>query len=330
MQRRVSLVFSEQSMPVKKQSSSSNLQSLSIQQQEPSSVPIEHAESVFATNKPSCPMLKKDFHSSHINDLRQKLLSTPRRLKNSFDDIDLLHEPERRGSIPMIGSLIYYKRKNEECDSNYTTNPPNKNEHDSNSQNMALTKPLNQELKVFRHFSTPEVIKDHIPLRPRFNFLHHTNISEKTPKCAINDESDASPIYQSDIDDDEFSLINSKIHSQIKKNTQKFNKFIREQKEKTKFGRHHFHIPGIDPEVNDDSHESLNPIASNESSGTTSFSKKSNSSPHLTGNSDYQPTKVESDQFANDALQPTRSPNSRHRRRLTCAMIFTPPKVVEI
>lgn len=325
MQRRVSLVFSDQALPVKKQSSNSNLQSQ----------PLEHSESVFAISNPSCPMFTMDHHSQqhhhHLTDLRHKLLNAPRKIKTSFDDIDLLHETERRGSVPMVGSLIYYKRKNEEVDPNYTTKPPEPAVNESKSSNKALVKSIDQDLKVFRHFSTPEMIKDHIPIYPHLHFHQHTDNSEKPNEGSKKDQHNFLKFDNFCPEQDEFNMINSKIHSQIKKNTQKFNEFVHEQRERSKFGRHHFHIPGIDPESNDDSRESLNSTASNGSSGITSMSKKSNSSPHLNSHSEKKHATPDQNHFLDDSLQEhIHSPNNRHRRRLTCAMIFTPPKVVEI
>lgn len=331
MQKKVSLVFSEHPTLGDKQTPNTNSRNMITPPRgDVRATPMEHATSVYATNNQSnSPFVSGNNHQNHnhIADLRKKLINVPRQLKTSFDDIDLLPGIERRGSIPMVGSLVYYKRKHQDLGPNYTTTSAPHPTGSNGTSESETSKLKNHELKTFRHFSSPEVIKDHLPFGPHFKHHHSQNTHGVDTECAINDDSDSSGSSSCTQDQDEFSMINSKIHSQIKKNTAKFNKFIHDEREKKKFGRHNFHIPGIDPEVSD-SHESLN---SGKSGSSLNLAKTVNLGPNINVTPAESISPSTTQELSGHPLEPqTSPPNSRHRRRFTCAMIFTPPKVVEI
>lgn len=252
----------------------------------------------------------------------------------SFDDIDISnshHNIERRGSIPMIGSLVYFKNTNHNnhtshhrrgesvplpklkfettCDSKESLDhrPSDKNSTVSNNSDSETVLSTDSEgsrsddhynehhYKLFRNFSLPEISL-------------HGNVSPQG---------------------DEFNAINLKIKSHLKRNHEKFNKFLNDEIKKSHFNNIHFHIPGLDPDLSSSDVSSTE--ASHTNSPTGPKANSSSASPissQLQSRSNSMSKLNQSPKYSND-IEPQHG-NSRHRRRLTCAMIFTRPKVVEI
>lgn len=218
----------------------------------------------------------------------------PRRI--SFDDIDLYTLPprlEHKGTIPMVGSLVYYRRK-ASVDKGHdpeSTDVPLPHEAaapagsdsetavtDESSDSDSMSRSSVPNYKLYRHFSSPQISYD-----------------------------------RHDPGDDEFNMINSKIDSQIKMHSNNFNKAVRDEHRRSHYEKVHYPIPGLDPE--------LSPYHSDANSNATSNTQLS-----------QQPSSSTRLNFAATprSQEPQNTRNSRHRRRLTCAMIFTRPKVVEI
>jgi hypothetical protein len=285
----------------------SSLSKTRLQLLRETSPPMEHAYSITCTNdKVKRPSSEEKFQSyinklNAIDDTDDTYIRSAQESEvhkfhphhhRHFSDI----APERtrhrkRGSIPMIGSLVYYKSKSDEAlvsknnsqyDLNHKVIPqtahPEMAISDSETEDAFPVLP-----KGYRHFSSPEMCTSHPP------HLHDA----------------CHPRY---FDDDEFNLINNKINSQMHLNAQIFQKHISEEQQRSHFRNAHYHIPGVDPELSSDPSQNVTPtdISPNQS-------RSGSSSKLLDTNTSSQIPK-----------------NARHRRRLTCAMIFTPPKVVEI
>lgn len=234
----------------------------------------------------------------------------------SLDDLDVAslrpRGGEGSGSVPMIGSLVYYRHKSDSAILNQNTQGDAQGDAQGDEHGAAVPRPA--------------TLTTAPPARP---CISDDGDGADDEEAVLSDaESVASPIpphmrhrkyrhfsypwiYADEAD--EFGMINSKIDSRIRQNDQRLSSYFQNQRKRSHFNNTHYHIPGLDPAPSPDSElsESSAPAALPSKSRPSSTSMRDSVSPNSTGN---------------------RSPhtNSRHRRRLTCAMIFTTPKVVEI
>lgn len=235
----------------------------------------------------------------------------------SLDDLDVAslrpRGEEGGGSVPMIGSLVYYRHKSDSAILNQTTQGSDE-QRDAQSDAQSNSVPL-------------PVVRAAPPERPYIS--NDGGVGSDDEEAVLLDaDSVASPVpphmrckkyrhfsypwlYADEAD--EFGLINSKIDSRIRLNDNKLSSYFQNQIKRSHFNNTHYHIPGLDPSPSPDSEfsESSAPASFPSQSKPNSASMRDSVSATNTGN---------------------RSPhtNNRHRRRLTCAMIFTSPKVVEI
>lgn len=239
----------------------------------------------------------------------------------SLDDLDVAslrpRGEEGSGSVPMIGSLVYYRHKSDSAIFNQTTKGSDEQrDAQSNAQSDAQSDAV---LLPIVRAATPE--------RPHIS--NDGGVGSDNEEAVLLDaDSIASPVpphmhckkyrhfsypWMYADEADEFGMINSKIDSRIRLNDKKLSSYFQNQLKRSHFNNTHYHIPGLDPSPSSDSEfsESSAPAAFPSQSKSNSASMRDSVSPTNTGN---------------------RSPhtNNRHRRRLTCAMIFTSPKVVEI
>lgn len=270
--------------------------------------PMGHVHSMWCcddtTDEPSNG-LKESFYKCQSAE-RSKPRFPPKRV--SFDDLDIgFSGPnlDERGSVPMIGSLVYYRHKSdsdilnktEGLDSSGNVPPPEER------MDAPHVPPLSTTIKDAYSSDNEEALVSDAEdltssLRPLPDMKKYRHFSY--PWISINTS-------------DEFGLINSKINSRIRQNDERLNRHLQNQRRRSHFRNTHYHIPGLDPEPTP---ESSDPSEA-PSPASYQLQNRSNSASLLNS--------------ASSSNIPNYSPNNnRHRRRLTCAMIFTHPKVVEI
>lgn len=265
----------------------------------PSNLPLKHSKSWCILNSNIAPSIPKP---------RQKIISA--------DDLEAATpymKLERKGSVPMIGSLVYYKYKS---DPNTAFN----NKHNKNFTTLGRNSrlPRSESLNDFtKHIDNDDSTLRSVDLTDDAITDEDDSSNSSSNKILSNDkDSDnehhrhfSCPVTLSE--NDEFNLINSKIHSRIKHDAEILRRHLRDERKKVHFTHKNFRIPGID---------STDSLSSPES--TSLHNSHSNSMAQLSAMNNTNNT---------DNTTPPEVPrNRRHRRRLTCAMIFTSPKVVEI
>lgn len=299
-------------------------------------------------------------------------ISSQNQTKEFLDDLELnanVHSSmKKKGSVPMIGSLVYYKSKSAD-DTNFPT------DHENNFNEL-----------IERRVPLPHEKLDSLN---NYSFTKQDNQSDQKQNSPPNTEdnetvllsSDNESIYSSEspLDNlqqlpnlkayrhfsypwvldsnstttnnrDDFGLLDSKIHSKIKQNEEKLRKSLKKEKKQEHFSNTHYHIPGVDPEpspsTSSNVSEAQTPTSIYAQSRSSSTSKLNPTSTKYDRNLSYGST-VASRHREKPYSIPCTAPenpsggheeiadnshnrNNRHRRRLTCAMIFTRPKVVEI
>ena len=226
-----------------------------------------------------------------------------------------------RGSIPMIGSLVYYKPKSLKNNTNSLINdnnsPPfvpenaisdseNDNDNDDEILPLSPTQSIyedlnddNDEHEHDDHDTDKKIIRSRHCSSPEMHHIfisHHHHLKDFNPIIPIEDE---------------FNIINNKISSQIISKTKEFEKNMKLERRKSHLINKLYHIPHLDPE----------PTPSPSPSPSIS-----NINEIINDNQ----INIPEPKSAIECQQSDNKPNGRHRRRLTCAMIFTRPKVVEI
>lgn len=329
MKRRVSLIVTEQksnnttnidnshdNIPIDEKSNSNNFKNNNSHHPEIlcesddnlSSVKMNHNLSIqTGTNEIetclSCHCKPSYYCYLHHHKIKSNESDAQLKNRKSLDDLDLNPlvkiNPIKKGTTPLIGSLIYYKSKQNDNTINNNNNnniplahekiiSPESHENNINNKDKPMSFTTNDEEAIISS-DTDSLLSSSPSDNSSINKIYRHS---SYPWLTANK-------------DDEFNLLNSKITSHITKNNKKLTNSLNKERKKDQFNNLHYHIPGIDPELN-----SLD-------SNTSVFNQpRSNSTSQLASSTN--------EKIHNNNV------NNRHRRRLTCAMIFTRPKVVEI
>ncbi|AWU76748.1 uncharacterized protein C5L36_0C06685 [Pichia kudriavzevii] len=260
--------------------------------------------------------------------------------RTSLDDTDTPNH-QRKGSVPMIGSLVYYKRKSRDAedgngplysnteDIKDTSNNPDTTTTSTTTTNNTITTTTNTTVTntsdninnyIFHpmgHVSSEVLLDSDVCTDAEIETEIETDTDTDTDSIVLSRSVNSyhrrpSPgnlrrhfstptVTQAFARSqyDEFGMINSRIRSQLNPKTKKMNKFLHDQTLKNHLVTSNYHIPGFDPDPTP-------PTPSINTSPQDSISQ-SNSTDSNNNNG-----------------------HRRHSRRLTCAMIFTSPKVVEL
>lgn len=304
--------------------------------------------------QPSSPQFMKKTQSNfnYMADKRHHIQEPPHGVRHmrrvSFDDLDIsapYQELERKGSVPMIGSVVYYKNRHHKEDGYHHQHQHPHHQHQHHEKGKSIPLPTikiesdgdtneNFEYKSSETCSTINNNSDSETISSPLSSdcedaVSNNHYNDQRHKLFRNFSlPEISFLGNVSTDGDEFNAINSKIKSHLKKNHEKFNKFLHDEHKKNHYNNTHFHIPGLDPEISSSSAEASQSNMNLHLGHNSNKDSATSLSSQLQSRSSSMSKLEQTGTHSNDAQQPP--VNNRHRRRLTCAMIFTRPKVVEI